>query len=66
MGKGGGVWIVGGEWVVAGCVSVGAWAGWPHHQHHPLPTFACSAMRVSEETLHGGRVDTGRWVLIAG
>ena len=63
------VWVRGygllvGEWVVTGA-SVGAWAGWPrHHQHHTPSAFVCEAMRVREQTLHGGRMGTGRWVWI--
>ena len=52
----GGYGLLVGEWVVTGCVV------------SPLFLGSLSLLRdgVSEQTLHGGRVDTGRWVLIGG
>ena len=53
---------VGVHWWVSGLLG----AAFYHYQHHPPPTFPCQAMCVGEQTLHGGRVCTGRWVWIVG
>ena len=53
-------------WVGTGCWWVSGLLLGASFYHDSYDRCHCYPMLVSEQTLHGGRVGTGRWVFIGG